>query len=259
MSDVTNGRIALVTGGGTGVGRAMTKALLAAGWRLVITGRRAAVLDAAVHELCGNDGRVIAVPADIGDPASVALLFDEIRDRALVYLDSAPVGVLARDTHERVIRLPSATGRLTLLVEDQGRVNYGPRIGEHKGLIGPALLGGDPIDDWEVLGVRLDTLPTPTSATSAAGIAGPAFAAGSFVVEEPVDLFLSTAGWGKGNAFVNGFNLGRYWSSGPASTLYVPAPLLRRGENELVVFETLAAAEPVARFVAAADLGHTDF
>jgi len=186
------------------------------------------------------------------------LSFGEVRDRAQVFVDGAPVGVLSRDRHDCAVVLP-AGGVLTILVEDQGRVNYGPRIGEHKGLIGPALLGGDPIDDWEVLGVRLDTLPTPTSATSAAGIAGPAFAAGSFVVEEPVDLFLSTAGWGKGNAFVNGFNLGRYWSSGPASTLYVPAPLLRRGENELVVFETLAAAEPVARFVAAADLGHTDF
>ncbi|BDA86415.1 3-oxoacyl-ACP reductase [Aureimonas sp. SA4125] len=81
MSNANHGRIGLVTGGGTGVGKAMTRALLAAGWRLVITGRRAAVLDAAVDELCGNDGRVVAVPADIGDPASVALLFDEIRAR----------------------------------------------------------------------------------------------------------------------------------------------------------------------------------
>jgi beta-galactosidase len=190
--------------------------------------------------------------------AGGVLGFGEVRDRAQVFLDGAPVGVLSRDRHDAAVVVPGG-GVLTILVEDQGRVNYGPRIGEHKGLIGPALLGGSPIDAWEVLALRFDELTAPTTATPAAGIAGPAFAAGGFVVEEPVDLYLSTAGWGKGNAFVNGFNLGRYWSSGPGTTLYVPAPLLRRGENELVLFETLAAAEPVARFVAAPELGHTDF
>jgi beta-galactosidase len=39
--------------------------------------------------------------------------------------------------------------------------------------------------------------------------------------------------------FVNGINLGRYWNVGPQRTLYLPGPWLRRGRNELVVFEQL--------------------
>jgi beta-galactosidase len=37
--------------------------------------------------------------------------------------------------------------------------------------------------------------------------------------------------------FINGFNLGRYWSVGPQETLYVPGPLLKQGTNEVIVFE----------------------
>eukprot|EP00961_Rhodomonas_salina_P223400 3020992-Rhodomonas_salina.1 len=44
-------------------------------------------------------------------------------------------------------------------------------------------------------------------------------------------------GWGKGLAWVNGFNLGRFWEIGPQHTLYVPSPILREGANELVVLE----------------------
>ena len=54
------------------------------------------------------------------------------------------------------------------------------------------------------------------------------------------DTFLSTPGWGKGVAFINGFNLGRYWPTvGPQKTLYIPAPFIRPNclENEIVLFE----------------------
>ena len=196
--------------------------------------------------------------------AGGVLSFGEVRDRAQVFVDGAPVGVLSRDRHDSALVLPGG-GVVEILVEDQGRVNYGPRIGEDKGLIGPATLDGTPLTRWEVLPLSFAELPARVTEAGAAGgasapsIAGPAFAGGTFEIDEPADLFLSTAGWGKGNAFVNGFNLGRYWSAGPGETLYVPGPLLRRGRNELVVFETLAIAEPVARFVGAPELGHTDF
>ena len=192
------------------------------------------------------------------------LSFAEVRDRAQVFLDGAAVGVLSRDRHDTALVVPHA-GVLEILVEDQGRVNYGPRIGEDKGLIGPALLNGAPLDSWEVLPLAVDALPAEATdldgprEASGRPVVGPAFAGGSFEIDEPADLFLSTAGWGKGNAFVNGFNLGRYWSAGPGKTLYVPGPLLRPGRNSVVVFETLAIADPVARFVAAPELGHTEF
>ncbi|RIY01469.1 SDR family oxidoreductase [Aureimonas flava] len=73
-----HGRTALVTGGGTGVGKAISKALVAAGWRVAICGRRAEVLEKAAAELGSGTTPIVA---DIGDPASVAALFDGIRDR----------------------------------------------------------------------------------------------------------------------------------------------------------------------------------
>jgi NAD(P)-dependent dehydrogenase (short-subunit alcohol dehydrogenase family) len=73
------GAIALVTGGGTGVGRAIAKALAEAGYRVVISGRRADVLEAAASALgTETGGEVHAMAADVGDPASVKALFDRI-------------------------------------------------------------------------------------------------------------------------------------------------------------------------------------
>jgi beta-galactosidase len=45
--------------------------------------------------------------------------------------------------------------------------------------------------------------------------------------------------WGKGVVWVNGHNLGRYWSVGPQQTLYLPAEWLKKGKNDIVVFEML--------------------
>src|SRR4029077_3735264 len=82
---------------------------------------------------------------------SGVLSVGEVRDRAQVFLNRQPVGVLARDHHDRALtlvyetRASAARGTIELLVEDQGRVDYGPRIGEPKGLIGPVTFNGVPL------------------------------------------------------------------------------------------------------------------
>ena len=74
------GRIALVTGGGTGIGLAIAKALSGEGYKVVITGRRTDVLEEAAATLSGETGHVVrAIRCDIGDPADVASLFEAIR------------------------------------------------------------------------------------------------------------------------------------------------------------------------------------
>jgi len=50
--------------------------------------------------------------------------------------------------------------------------------------------------------------------------------------------------WGKGQAWVNDKNLGRYWSIGPAQTMYVPGVWLKAGTNEFILFEEVAPASP---------------
>ena len=74
-----SGSVALVTGGGTGVGRAIAKALAAEGYSVVISGRRAEVLETAAKEIAGETGGTVkGIAADVGDPASVKALFDAI-------------------------------------------------------------------------------------------------------------------------------------------------------------------------------------
>ena len=67
---------------------------------------------------------------------------------------------------------------------------------------------------------------------------GPAVHLLSFEVDRCADTFLDLTGWGKGTVFLNGFTLGRFWEIGPQKRLYIPAPLLREGENELLIVET---------------------
>lgn len=85
MTEVaSNGQngIALVTGGGTGLGRAMAKALGGAGFKVVISGRRADVLEKSARELAAETGaEFLAVAADVSDPVSVRALFDAISSR----------------------------------------------------------------------------------------------------------------------------------------------------------------------------------
>ncbi|MFB9690752.1 glycoside hydrolase family 35 protein [Amycolatopsis plumensis] len=195
-----------------------------------------------------------------GDRPGV-LTFGEVRDRATVFFDGDLVGTLSRDHHERAIPLPRAAGELLVLVEDQGRVDYGPRIGEAKGIIGGAALHGEPLTGWDVLPFDLARLPslrpdTPKSVTGPA--AGPAVLRAGIDVDEPADLFLDTGEWGKGVAWFNGFALGRYWRRGPQRTLYVPRPVVRAGANELVVLELGTMLDPAARFVPRPMLGHTE-
>ena len=79
---MTGQRIALVTGGGTGVGKAIAKGLSEAGWTLIIAGRRQDVLQAAATEIAaGRSAAVHTGVADVGDPASVRSLFDDIERR----------------------------------------------------------------------------------------------------------------------------------------------------------------------------------
>ncbi|QKS15789.1 beta-galactosidase [Curtobacterium sp. Csp2] len=190
---------------------------------------------------------------------------DEVRDRAVVTVDGVVVGVLEREHHDRAIALPPVTGTLELLVEDQGRVDYGPRIGEPKGLLGGVAVDGVPVARWSASPLALDPIApaalaqlAETAPTDGDVLAGPVFAAGSFDLTEPGDRYLSLDGFRKGVAWVNGFCLGRYWSRGPQRTLAVPGPVLRAGRNEVVVYEVHAAASRRVCLLVEPDLGHTE-
>jgi beta-galactosidase len=216
----------------------------------------------------GHFGAFALYATEIDLAVPTVLTFDEIRDRAQVFIDDRQVGVLSRDHHESAITLPAGRGRLSVLVEDLGRVDYGPRIGEPKGLVGPALLDGSEVNRWSILpldlerfdiiSAALDAAAGPGADSGAATLAGPTLARGEVELAAPTDLFLDTSRWGKGVAWVNGFNLGRYWSRGPQRTLYVPRTVVYPGTNTVPILELEAARSTVISFVAQPSLGHRE-
>ncbi|SFB56481.1 beta-galactosidase [Cohnella sp. OV330] len=203
------------------------------------------------------------------------LVIQEVRDRALVFVDGRCLGVVERAdsgrTHPPIrFDIPPEGVRLDILVENMGRINYGPLMRDPKGVTEGIRLGNQFLYHWELRALPLDDLsglvfaPGTQAAPESGGRANsafeapegdPAFYCGKLKVEEPADTFLELDGWTKGVVFVNGFNLGRYWSLGPQRRLYVPGPLLRKGENEIVVFELHGVNRPTVRFADEPDVG----
>jgi beta-galactosidase len=211
-------------------------------------------------ERLGQDFGFVLYEAQLPAAGPVALAFDQIGDRAQVFVDGQPVAVLERERHEHVVSftVPRAGARLRVLVENQGRVNYGRKLADRKGLIGEVHIDGAPLTGWSSRPLTLDDLSGVTFQEADGPVVGPCFHRGEFHLDHPADAYLHLAGWTKGVAWVNGFNLGRYWSRGPQGSLYVPGPVLRVGANELVVLELHGTRTPVAALRPVPELGPTE-
>lgn len=181
-------------------------------------------------------------------PSGSTLSVLGLHDRAVVYIGGVLQGVLMR-TKALDSNLSMIVGPLTentevvIVVENMGRINFGSMINEVKGILYDVQLNGDPVTGWTSQSVPLnDTTRVPFQKLSNVNIqVSTTFFRGFFSAgSSPTDTFLSLPGWTKGQAFVNGFNLGRYWPTyGPQKTLYVPASVLISAPdtNELILFE----------------------
>ncbi|HLZ58087.1 MAG TPA: beta-galactosidase family protein [Ktedonosporobacter sp.] len=179
-----------------------------------------------------------------------------LHDRALVFGDGQLLGVLERAVPDQSLPLAIGPAGITLdiFVEAMGRVNYGPEMLDRKGITGGVVLGQQYLYDWTIFPLPLNNLANLVFSTKREET-GPAFHRGSFNVTTLRDTFLALPGWSKGVCWINGFNLGRYWNKGPQQTLYVPAPVLRPGENELVVFELETSGPGLVEFRDQPNLG----
>ena len=148
--------------------------------------------------------------------------------------------------------------KLDILVENMGRVNYGRELRDQKGATG-ICFGNQFHFGWDLYALPMDDLTKLNFQPAGAPLEGPAFLRGELNIEGvPCDTFLRLDGFTKGFVVVNGFNLGRYFNpAGPQKTLYLPAPLLHEGDNEIIVFESDGYETPVIQFLAEADLGST--
>ncbi|XP_055849553.1 beta-galactosidase isoform X2 [Episyrphus balteatus] len=185
------------------------------------------------------------------------LTVNKLHDRGLVYIDGQFIGTLSRQN--KISSLPLNAGvigeKLQILVENQGRINFNI-ANDTKGILGPVTiqkLNGSKIEllNWtsSSLPLKIEEISkfleiqknSANFSSEQQGILvnGPVVFYGELNIDEnPTDTYLNTEGWGKGVAYINGFNLGRYWPLvGPQITMYVPGPVLRKGLNEIVLLE----------------------
>ncbi|MFD5543625.1 beta-galactosidase family protein [Streptomyces sp. NPDC127079] len=211
---------------------------------------------AAVLETLGAPERVHAVPptfedlgiarglvryeADVPGPRQPCPLTARgLRDLAVVYVDGERAGILTEE--EPRLKEPIAgPARVELWVETLGRVNYGPRSGETKGITGGLLHERQFLHGVRARGLDLDAFEdgvdaVPFGVLPEDGASG--LYRGTVTVSGGGDARLELPGWTRGFVWLNGFNLGRYWSAGPQESLYVPGPVLKEGENEIWILE----------------------
>ncbi|XP_017680793.1 PREDICTED: beta-galactosidase-1-like protein isoform X1 [Lepidothrix coronata] len=186
------------------------------------------------------------LPRDIPDPATLSAPPHSICDRGYVMLHKEYQGMLERDGQMTLRVTGKAGDTLDMLLENMGRISFGANVSDFKGLLGNVSLDSIPLNNWLIYPLAIDTAVQqgwPHAAmpkSSSRGRAGPAFYTGTF--ETPGiawDTFVKFPGWSKGQLWINGFNLGRYWTHrGPQQTLFVPGSVLHVGcPNNITVLE----------------------
>ncbi|WP_433675331.1 glycoside hydrolase family 35 protein [Microbacterium gorillae] len=185
------------------------------------------------EELGQPDG-VVAYRTVADLPGDVELSIDGLHDRAVIYVDGERVALLERDRAvSTMLAGPARRVELVIVVEALGRINYGYRLGEHKGITGVRL------ERRLVHGWSHTLLPESAwNAPEAPGADGVAVA--EVQVTEVADAWIALPGGGAGWVWVNGFLLGRYDRIGPQVTLYAPAPLWREGANAVRVVDFIS-------------------
>ena len=187
-----------------------------------------------------------------------------VRDLAWIFLDGQPVGAMDTRVRSTTVTLPARAKPVTLevLVYTIARVNFGIEVHDRKGLQGPVRFrpeGGTPfaLENWQIRAIDFGAdAALPPLTWHNGPTTGPAFWRGTFEVEAPGDTFLDVAKWGTGIAWVNGHCLGRYWNIGPTQTMYLPAPWLKNGANEIVVLDLTGPEQPIIAGVKVPVLDH---
>jgi beta-galactosidase len=179
-------------------------------------------------------------------PASGDLGLDELHSYARVYLDGKLAGVLDRRLGKMSMPL-TITGkeqRLDILVENSGRVNFTAVLRtEEAGITHGVTFAGKPVTGWQNYSLPFSDL-TSAQFTAKPGGEGPMLYRGTFSIGKPTDTFLDMRAYGKGQVWVNGHALGRYWRIGPQGGLYLPGAWLHPGRNEVVLLDLDGGAAP---------------
>lgn len=165
----------------------------------------------------------------------------DIHDYATVFLDGEYAGTLDRRLGINSISLPQGTSEFPLLeifTEGMGRINFANAMIDRKGITDRVVLNGMTLMNWDIHGFPMDEhfisdLKESSNSFTKPGI----FLRGSVTLDETADTFIDMTNFVKGFVWVNGHNLGRYWEIGPQTRLFCPASWLKKGVNEITVFD----------------------
>lgn len=174
----------------------------------------------------------------------------EPHDYALVFLNGKFIDTIYRDGGNWEVTLPETNTKdpeLDILVEGMGHINFAQFMIDRKGITERVTLNGMTLMNWETF-----LLPLNESFISILKTGGQQavpnqrgkFYRGIFSLSETGDTFFDMSGYQKGVVYINGHNLGRYWNIGPQYRLYCPASWLKKGKNEIIIFDLLQS-EPV--------------
>ena len=187
-----------------------------------------------------NQGFMLYKTTLIGRKNGV-LKVTELHDYATVFLNGQYIGKLDRREGVNTLTLPKTEVKdpvLEILVEGMGHINFAQELIDRKGITDRVSLGGMTLMNWEVYKLPMTETaiaalkPSPVDPNKP-GI----FFKGQFALDTPADTYLDMSAYTKGVVWVNGHNLGRYWEIGPQKRLYCPAVWLKKGVNEVLVFD----------------------
>ena len=197
---------------------------------------------------------------------SSQLSLNEAHDYAQIFINKKLIGTIDRTKNERSIKLPPVKqgATLTILIEAMGRINFGRAVKDFKGItesvtIDTEMNGHDvsyhlknwvivPIpDSYQTAQHAFDKLDETNRCFSPINFSSPSigYYRGYFNLKKVGDTFLNLEQWGKGQVYVNGHALGRFWRIGPQQTLYLPGCWLKKGRNEIIIMDIVGPKAPV--------------
>ncbi len=196
-------------------------------------------------------------------PAGTTIKVKDAHDYAQIFIDGTYIGKLDRRNGEKELELPACKkgARLDILVEAMGRINFGRAIKDYKGITNKVEVSFDTdgntctydLKKWTVYNIN-DTyslyknmtfrkLASSKDVKDEKGQRQPGVYRATFNLKKTNDTFLNFETFGKGLVYVNGVALGRIWEIGPQQTLYVPGCWLKKGQNEVIVFDVVGPTE----------------
>lgn len=169
------------------------------------------------------------------------LTITEPHDYAMVLLNGKLVDTIYRDGGKWTIKLPVTNVKdpvLEILVENMGHINFAQYMIDRKGITDRVTLEGMTLFNWEIFNLPMDdNYVNGLKPNNKGDLHDGVFFKGSFELNAAADTYLDLSNFRKGVIWVNGHNLGRYWNVGPQFHLYCPANWLKKGKNDVVVFD----------------------